>query len=66
MLNFHGRVECPSIKNFILEDREGGSEVLLFGKINDNSFNLDVTAPMSPLLATAVALSSFDSRMMCE
>lgn len=31
VLNFHGKVECPSIRNFILED-ESGAEIVLMGK----------------------------------
>lgn len=66
MLNFKGRVECASIKNFILEAETDGHELVLFGKVNDNKFNLDMAHPLSPLVAFAVALSSFDSRIMCE
>lgn len=66
MLNFKGRVECASIKNFILEKDENGPEIMLFGKVNEAKFNLDMTHPIAPLVAFGVALSSFDTRMMCE
>ena len=66
MLNFKGRVEVASIKNFILEEEAIGKEVVLFGKVNDSKFNFDMGHPISPLIAFAVALSSFDSRIMCE
>jgi len=37
MLNFGGRVKKPSIKNFILEDKDDPDMVrLIFGKIDDN------------------------------
>ena len=66
MLNFRGRVEVASIKNFILEDKPDGSELVVFGKVNDAKFNLDMMCPISPLIAFGIALSSFDSRIMCE
>ena len=66
MLNFRGRVEKASIKNFILEEQEGGPEVLMFGKVTESKFNIDMSPPLSPYIAFAVALSSFDTRIMCE
>jgi tubby-related protein 1 len=66
MLNFRGRVERPSIKNFILEESVNGPDVVLFGKVNDNKFNFDVSSRISAYIAFALALSSFDSRLMCE
>ena len=65
MLNFRGRVQTPSIKNFILETKEGGEELIIFGKVNESKFNLDMMNPISPLIAFGIALSSFDSRIMC-
>lgn len=66
MLNFKGRVEAASIKNFILETKPEGPETMLFGKVNESKFNLDIMQPMSTYLAFAIALTSFDSRIMCE
>lgn len=66
MLNFKGRVERPSIKNFILEETLNGPDVLLFGKVNENKFTIDVSSRISVFIGFAVALSSFDSRLMCE
>jgi hypothetical protein len=66
MLNFKGRVEVASIKNFILEQKEEGPEIMLFGKVNDSKFNLDMMSPISPLICFGLALSTFDSRIMCE
>lgn len=66
MLNFRGRVERPSIKNFILEEGINGADVVLFGKVNDNKFNFDISSRISTYIAFALALSSFDSRLMCE
>ena len=39
---------------------------MLFGKVNDEKFNLDMICPICPLIAFGIALSSFDSRIMCE
>jgi tubby and related proteins len=66
MLNFKGRVEVASIKNFILEDQVDGPDIMLFGKVNDSKFNLDMSTLITPLIAFGIALSSFDSRIMCE
>lgn len=66
MLNFKGRVEAASIKNFILEKEGHPLEAMVFGKVSDSKFNLDMLHPISPLIAFGVALSSFDSRIMCE
>ena len=66
MLNFRGRVQTASIKNFILEETLEGPELMLFGKVNENQFNLDMMSSISPLIAFGIALSSFDSRIMCE
>ena len=66
ILNFKGRVDCPSIKNFILEDMPNGKDLLIFGKITESRFNMDVSYPLSPYIAFAIALTSFDSRIMIE
>ena len=66
MLNFRGRVEKPSIKNFIMEEITNGPDVIVFGKLNENKFNFDVSSRISTYIAFAIALSSFDSRLMSE
>ncbi len=64
VMNFDGKVKKSSIKNLILEDRNNGSaKAMLFGKINDDQYVLDVLHPLSPLIGIAVALTVFDSRM---
>ena len=65
MLNFRGRVEKPSIKNCIMEEVINGPHVIVFGKVNENKFNFDISSRISAYIAFAVALSSFDSRLMC-
>ena len=63
MLNFRGRVEVPSIKNFILEDGVKGRELVVFGKVSEDRFNLEMGGAVSPLVGFALALSAFDSRV---
>lgn len=38
-LDFRGRAECKSIKNFIVE-RPNGKEVVMFGKVDESTFNI--------------------------
>lgn len=40
--------------------------ILQFGRISDKEFTCDITHPLSPLQAFAIALSSFDSKLACE
>lgn len=69
MLDFHGRVTLSSVKNFqllypnnslfnqfITVDKE---VVLQFGKIDDDSFSLDLAWPLSIFQAGGVALTAF-------
>lgn len=39
---------------------------LQFGRVSDKEFTCDITSPLSPLQAFAIALSSFDSKLACE
>lgn len=39
---------------------------LQFGRVSDKEFTCDITHPLSPLQAFAIALSSFDSKLACE
>lgn len=68
VLDFFNRVEKPSVKNFqLVEDTDADTDIVIqFGKVNDNTFNLDVRAPFSPLQAVALALSSCDNKLFCE
>ncbi|DAZ93979.1 TPA: hypothetical protein N0F65_005490 [Lagenidium giganteum] len=68
-LNFHGRVKMASKKNFLIVAEQGndrmeedfGDDVvfLRFGKVTKTRFTLDFTWPMSPMVALAIACSSF-------
>lgn len=67
-MNFYGRVGRASAKNFQLAStlkdfqQDTGGLCMQFGRVEDDSFNIDVGHPLSPLQAFAIALSMFDHR----
>lgn len=66
MLNFNGRVDLGSPKNFQLI-KEGGEEIFLqFGKINETTFAMDFQHPLSLYQAFSICLSSLSSKLACE
>jgi hypothetical protein len=56
-LDFRGRCTKASVKNFQLEN-EDGDVVMLYGKIEDHLFVLDVKSPLSMVQAFAASLTS--------
>jgi tubby and related proteins len=67
VLNFNGRVDKASVKNFqLIDDRDENKIYLQFGRVGDQMFNLDFQWPFSPQLAFSIALSSFDNKFACE
>lgn len=67
VLNFNGRVDKASVKNFQLIDNDDENKIYLqFGRIAENEFTLDFQWPFSPTQAFAIALSSFDGKLACE
>ncbi|OMJ77625.1 hypothetical protein SteCoe_22751 [Stentor coeruleus] len=67
VLNFNGRVDKASVKNFqLIDDKDENKIYLQFGRVGDQMFNLDFQWPFSPLLAFAIALTSFDNKFACE
>ena len=67
VLNFNGRVDKASVKNFqLIDDKDETKIYLQFGRIGDQQFNLDYQWPFSPLQAFAIALTSFDNKFACE
>lgn len=60
-LNFNGRATIASVKNCQLVEDGGKKVALQLGKVDSDRFNLDFTAPFSPLLAFALAVSQFMS-----
>ena len=60
-LNFHGRVKLPSVKNYQLTPSADIADVWTqFGKVTEHEFHLDFKAPLSPLVAFALAITQFD------
>ncbi|KAM5182470.1 tubby-related protein 1 [Mantella aurantiaca] len=67
VLNFHGRVTHPSIKNFqIVHSDDLDYIVMQFGRVADDAFTMDYKYPMCAVQAFAIALSSFDGKLACE
>ena len=61
VLNFGGRVKLASMKNFQMVSAKDVSNVIMqFGRVDRESFILDFKAPLCPLQALAIALSSFN------
>lgn len=65
MLNFEGRAKMASVKNFLVE-KENEDEVMMFGRISENEFRLDIHHPLSPYIAFGITLSCFGSKIGCE
>ena len=62
-----------SVKNFIItrpkegtNGKESQENLVLFGKIEKNMFNLDIRHPFNLVQGLALALSSFDKKIACE
>ena len=69
MLNFRGRAKKASIKNFIIEDpnaEEENKEVMIFGKLAEDDYRMDLKYPLSPFVALGITLSTFGSKIGCE
>ncbi|OMJ85224.1 hypothetical protein SteCoe_13540 [Stentor coeruleus] len=67
VLNFNGRVDKASVKNFqLIDDKDENKIYLQFGRVGEQMFNLDFQWPFSPLMAFAIALTSFDNKFACE
>jgi tubby-related protein 1 len=63
-LNFHGRVNLPSVKNFQLVSPTDLSDVVCqFGKVKDDKFHLDFKAPLNAFQAFSIALTQFVSAL---
>ncbi|CAF0823532.1 unnamed protein product [Rotaria sordida] len=70
VLQFMGnRVAQPSVKNFqmIIENENREEEIIMqFGRVDKETFTCDFRYPLSAIQAFAIALSSFDSRIVRE
>merc|ERR1711865_347588 len=61
-LDFKGRVTLGSVKNFQLvsSDDLEGQVYLQFGKVGQDEFTMDFTAPLTPVQAFSICLSSLE------
>ncbi|KAJ3163615.1 hypothetical protein HDU86_000198 [Geranomyces michiganensis] len=67
VLNFNGRVTLASVKNFqIVHDNDLDYIILQFGRVSEDTFTVDFQYPMSCVQAFAIALTSFDAKLLCE
>lgn len=66
MLDFQGRVKLPSVKNFLLTDDNEKENYMIFGRIDENLFSLEVKWPLSIYQAFGIAISSMASKYGCE
>lgn len=67
VLNFNGRVDKASVKNFqLIDDFDDNKIYMQFGRIGKHKFNMDVAFPFSIFQAFSIALSSFDFKFACE
>jgi tubby-related protein 1 len=67
VLNFNGRVEKPSVKNFQMIDEQSDKRIYLqFGRVTNDTFNMDFEWPLTPFQAFTICLSSFDYKIACE
>lgn len=60
-LNFKGRVNLPSVKNFQLVSPADIDDVICqFGKVHDDKFHLDYKSPLNAVQAFGLALTQFN------
>ena len=63
-LKLSHRCEEPSIKNFILENKEG-EIVMILGKIDETSYTLEIFKELSVIECFAICLSSVVKKLIC-
>ena len=67
VLNFNGRVDKASVKNFQLIDEYDDNKIYMqFGRVGKDLFNMDCAFPFSIFQAYGISLSSFDFKFACE
>ena len=54
--------KVSSIKNFILEKEGSLIDFIILGKNDEDSFNLEITGPISLLVGFAIALTAFEGK----
>lgn len=67
VLNFQGRANQASVKNFQLCHSHNVEMVIMqLGKVEQDVFIMDFRYPLSAVQAFGIALSSFDCKIACE
>ncbi|CAK5081612.1 unnamed protein product [Meloidogyne enterolobii] len=67
VLNFHGRVTQASVKNFqIVHSMHGEYVIMQFGRLDNETFTMDVRYPLTPVQAFGIAMTSFHGKLACE
>lgn len=62
-LDFEGKAKLPSAKNFILEQKNTHKSCLLFTKVKEDTYLMEIKHPLSILEGFAICLSSLDSKL---
>jgi len=65
MLDFKGKVSKPSMKNFILVDKRSERESVIFGKMDEDLYTLNVGWPLTIFQAFGLAISSITYKIGC-
>lgn len=64
VLNFGGRVTCPSVKNFQMgSDETEDSTLLQFGKVDKDKFTLDFQHPLCHVQAFGIVMAAIDGKL---
>ncbi|KAA0160650.1 hypothetical protein FNF31_04201 [Cafeteria roenbergensis] len=64
VLNFGGRVTCPSVKNFQMGSDESEDATLLqFGKVDKDRFTLDFQHPLCHVQAFGIVMAAIDGKL---
>ena len=65
-------MKLASIKNFILidnsyslEDEDEADNVIVFGKVDENTFSVEYRYPLSLFQAFGIVMSEFDFKINC-
>lgn len=66
-------MKLASIKNFILidneydvDDEDEADSIIVFGKVDENTFSLEYRHPLSLYQAFGIVMSEFDFKINCE
>ena len=63
VLNFQGRVNAASVKNFQLCVENEDEVILQFGRVGKDRFSMDCKFPLSPFEAFAICVACMDNKL---